>query len=966
MRNIVMLLQRVACDALVLYSAGRSKEDAQQMAAQPTGTVTLLFTDIEGSTRLWERDARKMRAALNRHDEMLRHAIGTNGGYVFKTVGDAFCAAFASAPAAVEAACAAQRSIFAEPWDEECRLRVRMALHTGAVETRGGDYFGSPVNRVARLLSAGHGGQTLLSLATTELARDQLPEGAELRDLGERRLKDLFRSERVFQIVLPGLPASSPPLRTIDSRLNNLPAQPTPLVGREREIGEVCGLLRREGVRLLTLTGPGGTGKTRLGLQAAAELLDEHEGGAFLVELAPVTDPVLVPSTIAESLGVTESGEQPLTESLIAYLGEKEILLVLDNFEQVLDGAPVVGELLSSCPKLKVLATSRVVLGLYGEQQYAVPPLAVPDPKRLPSAERAGQYEAVRLFVERARAVKSGFRVTNENAPAVAGICVRLDGLPLAIELAAARTKILPPEAMLKRLQRRLELLSGGARDLPARQRTLRGAIEWSHDLLDEGERMLFARLAVFSGGRTLEAIETVCDATGDLPVDTFDGVCSLVDKSLLRQEEGAGGEPRFVMLETTHEFAREKLEASGKSEEINRLHVDYFTSLAEKAEPELKGPRQLEWLDRLEAEHDNFRVALSWSLESGETDLALRLAGALWWFWFVRGHITEGRRWLEASSADGAGPAAYVAKALNGAGRFAVEQGEVQKATATLEEAVRLLRGTVDEEGLADALNNLGAAAVYGNDLDRAEMLLEESLALFRESGNQWGIAEVLNNFGVVAVVRNEMARCKGLYEESLAVRRQAGDQRGIVMSLHNLAESALGRGDLQSARMMNEESLALGRELSDQQQIALALQGLGTVEVLLGDPDRAAVLLEESTLLLRDLGDQLGIYECLMVQAAASGVRGDDRLAARLFGAADGLRESKNLFTELGAIPLRFDRFRSVTNSRLGEVAWEAAYAEGRAMTPEQAVAFAVEVARPGSSGTSVPGRVGSAHNR
>jgi predicted ATPase/class 3 adenylate cyclase len=511
----------------------------------PTGTLTFLFTDIEGSTRLWEHDAPAMQAALARHDELLKLAIEERGGYVFKTVGDAFCAVFPTASDALEAALEIQRRLLSSEWEQSEPLRVRMALHTGAAEERDGDYFGPPVNRVARLLSAAHGGQVLLSLPTQELVRDQLLVGTTLRDLGEHRLKDLFRPERVFQLSAPELPSEFPPLRTLEAYRNNLPLQPTPLIGRENEVSEVCDLLGGEATRLLTLTGPGGIGKTRVALQAAADLLEDFTDGAFFVPLATLTEAELFFSAVAETLGVKETAEQPLDETLKDYLSERRLLLLLDNFEQVLEAAPSVTELLAGAPGLKVLATSRAPLGLYGEHEFPVPPLSMPDLKRPPLLERLTHYEAVRLFLERAQAVKPDFKVTNESAPAVAEICVRLDGLPLAIELAAARIKMLPPKAMLQRLGSRLKLLTSGAHDLPERQRTLRATIEWSHALLDEGEQLLFGRLAVFSGGRTLEAIEAICDAEGDLPVDAFDGVSSLLDKSLIRQEEGPGGEPR-------------------------------------------------------------------------------------------------------------------------------------------------------------------------------------------------------------------------------------------------------------------------------------------------------------------------------------------------------------------------------------------------------------------------------------
>src|SRR5215207_8989962 len=595
------------------------------MAEPHTGNITFLFTDVEGSTSLWERTPKAMSQALSRHDEIMRTAIEAHNGHVFKTVGDAFHATFSAAPDALEAALEAQRALLHEAWDLTGPLRVRMALHTGVAEERDGDFFGPSLNRVARLLSAGHGGQILLSLATQELVWDRLPDESGLRDLGERRLKDLSSPEHVFQITASGLRSEFPPLKTLDIRRNNLPAQPTPLVGRERELEEALALLRASHVRLLTFTGPGGTGKTRLGLQAAAELTDEFEDGVFFVALAAIADPTLVAPAITRTLGLAESGNQTAEELLEGYLRDRQVLLVLDNFEQVLESASLLDALLSAAPGLKVLATSRTALRLYGEHEFPVPPLSLPDIASLPPVEHLTRYEAVRLFVDRARAIRPDFSLTEENAPAVIEICSRLDGLPLAIELAAARIKLLPPQAMLSRLGNRLKLLTGGARNLPERQRTLRNAIAWSHEMLDEGEKTLFARLAVFSGGSTLEAIEAVCDAEGDLPVDALDGVSSLLDKSLLRQEEGLEGEPRFAMLETIREYAREELEESGDAEEVKRAHAEYFLALAEEADPELKGPGQLEWLQRLETEHDNMRAAFTWALRQEEVELGLQ-----------------------------------------------------------------------------------------------------------------------------------------------------------------------------------------------------------------------------------------------------------------------------------------------------------------------------------------------------
>jgi predicted ATPase/class 3 adenylate cyclase len=878
------------------------------MADLPTGTVTFLFTDIEGSTKLWERYPHAMQAAIARHDEILREVMDSSGGYVFKTVGDAFCVAFSSANHALEAALTAQQALLSEEWEKTGPLRVRMAVHTGSAEERGGDYFGPPVNRISRLLSAGHGGQVLLSTATQELVRDALPEGTKLRDLGERRLKDLFRPERVFQLISPDLRTTFPPLKSLDARTNNLPSQPTPLVGRERELREVCGLLRKEEVRLLTLTGPGGIGKTRLGFQVAAELLDQFEDGVFFVALAPITDPALVASAIASPLGVVETGERSLKEGLEAHLRDKELLLLLDNFEQVLDAAPLLGELLSACPKLKVLATSRSVLRVYGEQEYPVPPLELPRPGRLPPIDRLSQYDAVRLFIERAKAARPNFSVTDETAPAVAEICMRLDGLPLAIELAAARIKLLPPGAMLERLGSRLKLVTGGARNLPERQRTLRGTIEWSHTLLEEGEQVLFARLAVFSGGRTLEAMEAICDAKGDLPVDALEGISSLLDKSLLRQEEGPEGEPRFVMLETIHEYASERLEASGEAEETRRLHAEYFLALAEGAEPELTGPDQLACLERLEAEHDNMRTALQWSLEK-EPQTALRLAGMLARFWEIRSDISEGSRWLEA--------------ALRQSGR-----------PNTITEAATR----------AKLLSEAGTFAFYRADYDHAIVLHGEALELYRTLGDDSGVAFALMCLGAQYNQPGDYERAAPFFEEALALSRRIGDRPNIVTTLHNLADVERQRGNYERAKTLGMESMALAREMEDKWQLAMVVGWMGLLTVFSGDEhDLAEMSLKEALALDRELGNWAYVAYCLEGFAGLAGAKAQGERAARLWGAAEVLRKTISAPLSIEG-RLYFDRNMATARAQLGEAAWEAAFAQGMAMAPEEAAEYAL----------------------
>ncbi len=762
----------------------------------PSGTLTFLFTDIEGSTKLWEQHPEAMGLALARHDDLLRQAIVEQGGFVFKTVGDAFCAAFASALTGLTAALNGQRALAAEPWGETGPIKVRMALHTGTAEERNGDYFGPTLNRVARLLSAGHGAQTLLSAATHQMIRDLAwQDGYELVDLGQHRLKDLIQPEQIYQINAPGLPTHFEPLKTLDNRPTNLPPQTTLLVGREKEAEEVGKLLGQPEVRLVTLLGPGGTGKTRLSLQVAADLLDQYTDGAFFVPLEPINDPALLLPAIAQALGVKES-ELPIADRLRAYLKDKQLLLVLDNFEQVVAGAGLVGDLLKAAQKVKGLVSSRIPLRLYGEREYAVPPLGLPNLKQLPTVAALEQFPAVALFVQRAQAVKADFNLTKENAASVAEICVRLDGLPLAIELAAARTKLLPPQAMLARLSNRLKLLTGGARDLTARQQTLRGAIDWSYDLLEEAEKRLLARLGVFNGGWMLEAAEAVCEigmGGKTATVDVLDGIGSLLDKSLIRQQENnfdSGGEPRFVMLETIREYALERLTEFGETEAARASHANYYLELAEQAEKELRGPQQVAALKLLETEHDNLRTALSWAIEAGEQGqaIALRLVGTLWRFWVMNSYLSEGQRWLDSVLAKSGGPTIERAKALTGAGNLAWVLGNYERATALLNTSLTLRRELDDKPGIASVVQNLGNVALEQGDYDKATAHYQESLTLRRELGDKAEIAVALQSLGNLALEQDEYAQAITLYEESLALFRELDSKSGMIAVQQNL----------------------------------------------------------------------------------------------------------------------------------------------------------------------------------
>jgi predicted ATPase/class 3 adenylate cyclase len=555
----------------------------------PEGTITFLFTDIEGSTRLLQRLRDAYAVALGEHQALLRAAFAAHAGAEVDTQGDAFFVAFTTAPAAVAAAVEATHSLAAHPsWPQGQAVRVRMGLHTGTPQLVGDHYVGLDVHRAARIAAAGHGGQILLSETTRHLVECDLPAGVTLRDLGAHRLKDLQQPERLTQLVLPDLPADFPPLKTLDTHQHNLAIQPTPLLGRAQELATMTAQLEREDARLVTLTGSAGIGKTRLAMQVAAELVDVFADGVWFVRLSRLVDASLVLPTIAQTLGLTEQGSQPLAALLRAHLAEKRLLLVLDNFEQVVGAALEVATLLETSPGLRVLVTSRVPLRLRGEREYPLPPLPLPKQEHLPP-EALSQYAAVALFIERARGAKPDFVVTAANAPAIAQICAQLDGLPLALELAAARVKVLPPEALLSRLSRSLHVLSGGARDLEERQQTMRAAIAWSEALLAPEEQVLFRWLAVFVGGSTLEAAEAICapQAEGGAPLglDLLEGLSTLVDHSLVQQRE-EGSEPRFGMLHVIREYALEQLETSGEAEALRLAHAGLLSGAGRTGAP--------------------------------------------------------------------------------------------------------------------------------------------------------------------------------------------------------------------------------------------------------------------------------------------------------------------------------------------------------------------------------------------
>ncbi len=669
---------------------------------------------------------------------------------------------------------------------------------------------------------------------------------------------------------------------------HNLPLQLTSFIGREREIAEVRRLLAM--TRLLTITGPGGCGKTRLAVQVAATASSGFADGMHFVSLAPITDPGLIVSTIAQSLGVREQGSRPLLDGLKDSLREKQLLLLLDNLEQLISAAPVVVELLMVASALKVLVTSRASLHLSGEHEFVVPPFSLPDLRDLPPLDRLAGFEAIRLFVERAQAVKSDFAITEENATAIAAICHRVDGLPLAIELAAGRIKLFPPQALLPRLRNRLKLLVGGARDLPSRQQTLRGTIAWSYDLLDKAEKTLFRRLAAFVGGCTFEAAEAVCHANRDLEVDVLDGVAQLVDKSLLRQEAQADGEPRFLMLETLREYARERLEASGEAEAIRRRHATFFLAMAEEGELKMRSAEQSTWFKRLEVEHDNLRAALRWTLESQEAEMGLRLAGALMVFWRSCNHTSEGRNWFERvlGQSTAKAPTAARAKALLGAGAMAFFQGDLPEAQRLLGESVSVGRevGAACRPDLALALTILGHVAILQGNPGAARELAGEGRQLFQRVGHVWGVAMSLFILGKATLELGDLLSARSFLEESAEKFRLAGDKQRLVLPVDALGLVALRQGDYAAARAQLEEALTVAREMGDEQFIADTLAHLGKVALSVGDYAQSAAFYQQSLALNRALGNKQGIAEALAGLAAVDSPKGQPELP---FGAGE-----------------------------------------------------------------------------
>ena len=882
---------------------------------KPTGIVTFLFTDIEGSTKLSQDYPDTLQNALEKHHSILNKAIESNNGFVFEIVGDAFCCAFEKAEDAVKAAVDAQLSLSKEKClpagqaGEDAEIKVRIGIHSGNAEWSSKRYTGYiTLARTARVMSAAYGEQIIISNNTYELTKGKFDAVNEknifFRDLGERRLKDVIQPIRLFQIESPGLREDFPSLKTLDARPNNLPIQLTSFIGREEVIMELKKLFLQ--TRLLTIIGSGGAGKTRLAMQVGAEMIDDFSSGVFITELAPVNDPSSVVQTVMNSFEVKEEPGRLLHETLTAFLKDKEMLIILDNCEHLIyECAGLAEMLLSKCPKLKIITSSREALNCRGELTYRLPSLTLPDISVINTPEQLTQYESVRLFIERAVAVNQTFRVNNDNAPALAQICYQLDGIPLAIELAAVRIKVLSVEHIFDRLKNRFKLLTGGKRTALPRQQTLKALIDWSYDLLSEKEKILMNRISVFAGGWTLESAEEICSDEKITKEEVLDLLNQLTEKSIIIYDEA---QDRFRILETIKQYGEEKLRDSNQSEKILLKHLNYFLEYSESTESKLEGSEAQIWLEKLEAEHNNFQFAIEWSIKNGFRESGARISGALGDYWYIRGHYSTGRGLLERILDNAADISKNsLANILNWAGKLATHQGENEIAQKYCERSLVLRRGLGDESGVAKTLNSLGILQFTKSNFEEAKKFYEESLlisfklidkngiasslynlgkvekvlgdfepaknhlnkcySLYLEIGNKRGIADSLYSLGNLAYEQEKFDQAQKYFDESLGLRREMGNKRGIAETLNNLGSLASDMGNYEQAKSYFEQGLALRLELGEKRDIAGSLYNLGIVTAEAQDDsyELAKKYYAESLSIKTELEDKRGIAEAL-----------------------------------------------------------------------------------------------------
>ena len=926
----------------------------------PSGTVTLVFTDVEGSIRLWEADREAMAEVSARHNRLVREQVAAAGGQVFKAVDEAFRAVFADPSAALASAVAVQRAVGAEPWPPGLPIRARMALHSGACVERDGDYFGPVVNRVAGLLAVGHGGQVLVSGAAHALLADGL-RGIGLRDLGEHQLKDLGRAERVYQVTGPGLADDFGPLRSLDhpALRHNLPSQATSFVGRAVQLAELRALVSG-GSRLVTITGPGGIGKSRLALQVAAEAVDGAGDGVWLVELAPVTEPELVARTVAAVLGVGEEPGRPVLDTLAEAVGDRYLLVVLDNAEHVLGAvAKLADVLVRSCPRACLLVTSREPLGTSGEHVFRVPPLPVP-PAGLAAPEELAGFESVQLFAEHAAMRRAGFVLDDANAAAVAAVCARLDGIPLALELAAARLGSLSVSEINSRLGQRFRLLTGGSRTALPRHQTLRALIDWSYDLLNPEEQMVLDRLSVFAGGWTLEAAEAVTAAgdTGDWQV--LDHLAALVDKSLV-QADDIHGSTRYRLLETVRQYAAERLalRAGPEPDETRAAHRDHYLALVETAGRHLRGRDEAVWLDRLEAEFDNIRAALAFSVADPDSaEPGLRLAAGLRWFCHMRGHGGEVLEALNVLLERPDAPMSTRARALAASCHLLNQFGDHAAIASRAEEAIKIARGLPDPAVAADALSMLcWFRLMHGDRPARAD--IDEAVGLARATGDPRLLAEVLGRRAVCKIETGDLDAGVADLEETLTLSRATADNYRLASTLANLGVNRFAAGELPAARAHLQEACMLADSRGYQNLSAGLRENLGFVDLIDADPRSARRLFLDILNTTRIAGIKPYVLGAILGLALAAGADGDPAVAVTLHGVADELHEQAGRAFEAIEVGLR-DRDHAQLRARVGDAPFETAYARGRTLSQADAIALARAAAEPDPGAVSSTGTV------
>jgi predicted ATPase/class 3 adenylate cyclase len=798
----------------------------------PTGTVTLVFTDIEGSTQLLQQAPEEFPALLEKHHQLIRDAFTSHGGIEVDNTGDGFFFVFEEPNQAVLASARAQNALNSHPWKAGRIVRVRMGIHTGVVQLSEDTYIGLDVHKAARIMAAAYGGQVLISQSVATGIHDQELDGISLFALGEFLLKDLPQPEVLYQLLLEGAASVLPEPRTIVINKTNLPSRATSLIGRQAEIENVLSQIRRPDVRLITMVGPGGIGKTSLAIESGRVLTDEFHDGVYIVFLAPVTDAQFVPSAIAQVLGFFLHTGIPVIDQLKEYIAERKILLILDNFEHLTQASPMIAQILEGCPNLKILATSRIVLRLQWEWEYPVPPLPFAKTPNKKKYDSASLSPSVELFVQRAHAIDPHFTPVGKDYEVIAEICDRLDGLPLAIELAAARIKVLSPKTILSRLCKRLDLLRGGRSDLPERHQTLRHAVGWSYDLLKKDEQSLFRKLGVYAGGFTLEAAEAVHTQMTGKEGDGLDIIISLRDQSLIRISDTKSVEPRYMILETIREYALEQLMHEGEIEEARKAHAAWYLGKAEEASLHFNGPDSRMWLDAVEADLDNYRAALKWAAESTDATTGLRLCNALWRFWVIRAFLQEGVSQLQTQLANATGTHLDVlrATALNAYGTLLHELSDYKGAYESLTEAVNILRRGEEKIVLATALNNLGWVAGQIGNLDEAEKYSREAYEIHLLLDNKRGMGVSMNNMGFICFSKSDYDQMRQYYQKHYALMEEIGDKRSMGYSLLCQTYGEQDSGDIQSAQLKIDRATQLILEVDDRQLIgwATTLQAL------------------------------------------------------------------------------------------------------------------------------------------